>query len=374
MLFQFLEQSTFNHSCLSEISKPMTALKALVRFTLLLLSLNFLSVSVFAESQATTSPYQLSTHSIMQNPSLREVSGLAVSQRNKGVLWALNDSGDKSFLYAVDAKGHDLGDIQIVGAQNIDWEDLSSFVYKGKSYLLVADVGDNLRTRDVRVLYIIEEPKLTSDKFYNSPLVEPVNKLKFRFDSGSLDCQAVAVDVSQDRIFLISKSESPPVLYALPLSVEQSDKVLTAVRTTEIPSFPQPTFAEMIASLGDEYFSSQPTGFDISSSGDRAIIVTYDSLLYFENKDQKPWSMVMSNAQPVILPIRSTDRVEAVSINPTGDQIYISSEQQPAPLITFSLSQKKGEAPTVEMVDATAPALPTAPQLQPKLVTPPTNP
>lgn len=297
------------------------------------------------------SNYNLKKRSLISNRQLKEVSGLAVSTLNRGVIWALNDSGDKSILYALDGEGNDLGSIEVVGAPNVDWEDLSAFRWHGKSYLLVADVGDNLRARDTRTLYIIEEPKLLADKFYNQPLIEPVNKLKFRFESGALDCQAVAVDVLQERIFLISKSESPPVLYVLPLSLEQSSKVAIATRSTAIPSMPQPTFTEVISSLGESYFNSQPTGFAISAAGDRAVIVTYNSLLYYENKARAPWSHVLSEAQPSIVPIDSSKRIEAVSITADGGEIYVSSEDEPAPI--YLLTPAVAESSSTENLQKT---------------------
>lgn len=295
--------------------------------------------------------YHLKKHAFIDNTQLKEVSGLAVSTRNPGVLWALNDSGGKSFLYALDAEGNDLGTIEVVGAQNVDWEDLSAFQWRGKSYLLVADVGDNLRSRDTRTLYIIEEPKLLADKFYNQPLVEPVNKLKFRFDSGALDCQAVAVDVFQERIFLISKSESPPVLYVLPLSVEQSPDIAVAARSTAIPSVPQPTLAEVISSLGGSYFNSQPTGFDISAAGDRAVVVTYNSLLYYENKERAPWSHILSEVEPSVVPIEQSKRIEAVSISADGSEIYVSSEEEPAPIFLLTPTQSETNPPEQHSVE-----------------------
>jgi hypothetical protein len=57
-------------------------------------------------------------------PRLIESSGVTPSTRRPGVLWTHNDSGDEPRLYATDSAGDDLGSILVVGARNVDWEDL----------------------------------------------------------------------------------------------------------------------------------------------------------------------------------------------------------------------------------------------------------
>ena len=94
-----------------------------------------------------------------------EASGIAVSLTHKDVVWVINDSGNSASIYALNPKGKVLGALNMEGISNNDWEDLASFEYEGKPYILVADVGDNAGRRKACFLHFIEEPdiKKTSD-------------------------------------------------------------------------------------------------------------------------------------------------------------------------------------------------------------------
>ena len=55
-----------------------------------------------------------------------EISGLAASRQHPGVIWALNDSGDRAHVYALAPDGEVLATLWLRGARNIDWEDLAT--------------------------------------------------------------------------------------------------------------------------------------------------------------------------------------------------------------------------------------------------------
>src|SRR5690606_11546671 len=93
---------------------------------------------------------------------LTEASGLVASRAHPGVLWLHNDSGDGPRLFALTEQGALLGEVTIEGAQAHDWEDiaLGSGPEAGKSYLYIADTGDNGASRDDVQIYRVEEPAL----------------------------------------------------------------------------------------------------------------------------------------------------------------------------------------------------------------------
>ena len=91
---------------------------------------------------------------------LDEVSGFAASREHDDVLWAIEDSGNPTRLYALSPRGRVLARYKVDGAKNVDWEDLASFDLDGKHYLLVADTGDNGGKRRNFVLHVFEEPKV----------------------------------------------------------------------------------------------------------------------------------------------------------------------------------------------------------------------
>ena len=170
----------------------------------------------------------------MQAAELVEASGLAVSRRHPDLLWALNDSGNKPLLFALDVSGGDLGQVTLVGTKNRDWEDLASFTWRGEPWLLVADVGDNRGQRDRVVLHALPEPQ-ADDQGRFSGEVKPAWSLTFTYPDGPRDCEAVAVDEAAGRILLLSKRRNPPMLYSLPLGPSPgSHRPCSCYPTTEL--------------------------------------------------------------------------------------------------------------------------------------------
>ena len=63
-----------------------------------------------------------------------------MSMLNHSVMWALNDSGNGAFIYAMGTNGRDRGRVLITGAVNRDWEDMATFMWQGRAMILVADI------------------------------------------------------------------------------------------------------------------------------------------------------------------------------------------------------------------------------------------
>ena len=137
--------------------RPLRALQfsAVTRFAACLLLLAACSNdSGFGPGNETTQ--HATKTGVLANSALIEASGLAHSNKQDDLIWAINDGGSPATLYAVGHDGSDLGEVGMSNLQNIDWEDLASFEYDGKSMLLIADVGDNLSLRNhVTVSYSV---------------------------------------------------------------------------------------------------------------------------------------------------------------------------------------------------------------------------
>jgi hypothetical protein len=84
-----------------------------------------------------------------------EASGLVASSRYPGWGWMIRDSGHPPTLYAVRFPGgagpHAVRAIRVVGAVNVDWEDIAA--QDGKLYVTESDQG-----RRARYIYEIPEP------------------------------------------------------------------------------------------------------------------------------------------------------------------------------------------------------------------------
>ncbi|PKM03053.1 MAG: hypothetical protein CVV15_12710 [Gammaproteobacteria bacterium HGW-Gammaproteobacteria-5] len=121
---------------------------------------------------------------LMNDPEVAEISGLASSRLHADVIWVHNDSFDKPMLYALSTAGKRLANVTIAGVENIDWEDIAAFTLNGKSYLLIADTGDNGGIRQTLQLHIVREPEQLHDQ-----TIHPQWSIRFRWPDGPRDCE-----------------------------------------------------------------------------------------------------------------------------------------------------------------------------------------
>ncbi len=251
---------------------------------------------------------------------LAELSGLAASRRNDQVLWAINDGGNPPLLYALGTNGAHLGSVRITGARNRDWEDIASFTLDGRSYLLIADTGDNHAQRKLSALYIVEEPPLTGRRLDAGARANITAQIRFTYEDGPRDCEAVAVDVARRKIVLLAKRTFPPVLYELPL-------VLTPGQS--------PAVARRRGTVAD---AMMPTAMDISRRTDTAAVLTYNRVYLFAGQSAQLWSQIFSRP-PKVLEFPALWQQEALCFSRNGRYLHISSEGRHAPLLRIDLTR-----------------------------------
>ena len=247
---------------------------------------------------------------------IHESSGLAAGRRNPHVLWTHNDSGNPPVLFAVDEEARLLAVVTVTGARNVDWEDMASYSLDGRSYLLIADIGDNdPRSGRNCVLYIAPEPAVGRQA--GQTLSTPVEiAIPFTYSDGERDCEAVAVDVETRTIYLIDKALIGAAgVYALPLPAR---------------SPAQPLIAERVADV----FLNLVTAMDISPDGRRAVVSTYHYAYEFNRPEWERWPETFEGlSRRVELP-RRTVRIqgEAICFGPDTETLYVTTEQSPAPM------------------------------------------
>ncbi|MBN1841908.1 MAG: hypothetical protein JW883_06455 [Deltaproteobacteria bacterium] len=134
--------------------------------------------------------------------------------------------------------------MHIQGARAVDWEDIAAFTWQGKDWLVVADVGNNRAKPRESVLYVLEEPALRPDKAPEDLTIPVAWQLTFRYVDGPRDCEAMAVDVASNRVFLLPKRTVPAVLYTLPLRPDGKGH-LVAHPSVEFTHLRQPTAMDL---------------------------------------------------------------------------------------------------------------------------------
>ena len=86
-----------------------------------------------------------------------EISG---TEYVNGVLWALEDSGNKDILYRIGEKGGIEQQLRLRGMKNKDWEDLTS---DAEGNLYIGDFGNNYNDRKNLAIYKINRDSLDND-------------------------------------------------------------------------------------------------------------------------------------------------------------------------------------------------------------------
>ena len=261
----------------------------------------------------------------LEDPKLTEASGLAISQRDPGFLWLVNDSGSAPIIHLADTHGHARGTITLKGVKNTDWEDLASFKLDGNPYLLVADFGDNDARRDEVALHIVAEPKLPAADDTLGLTLKPDWTIRFRYEGGPRDCESVAIDLANDHIILITKRDRPPMVYQLPLRKPAKRGVLTAEKLGPLARLPLPP-----TSLPHPY-GTQPTGLDFSPDG--RLVIGYRGAYLFRRAAEQSWTEAFA-LPPEILADHKLAQAEAIAFSRDGKTILMTSEGKRPRLLT----------------------------------------
>ncbi len=272
----------------------------------------------------------------LQDPDIREASGLARSYRQDNVLWTINDHGADEWVHAISPRGTRLGEFDLRKSKNTDWEDLASFSLDDKPYLLIADIGDNEAKYESRTLYVVKEPQAKKKD------AEKVDwQIDFRYADGPRDAEAAAVDIGNQRVLVLSKRDIPPVLYALPLRPDGDDTV-TATRLGTITSLPRPSRqdVEFAPKTNDWYW--QPVGMDISDDNLAAVILTYRAVFYYTRLPGQDWLDAL-NAKPQRVSIGNFRNAEAIAFGDRRRTVIVTGESTHSPVIAIDFNKESTE-------------------------------
>jgi hypothetical protein len=267
-------------------------------------------------------PTQPRLAGLLLDPQLDETSGLAMSRVHRNTLWLIEDGGNGAALHAISRRGRRLASYRIAGAANTDWEDLASFDWQGRHYLLIADTGDNGGLRRTLLLHAIEEPAQLTD----GGTLRPAWSTAFRWPDGARDCEAVAVDAARGQVLLVSKKRRPPELFALPLAPARGVQVARRIGRLAVPDLST-----------EGRLAAQVTAADVSPDGRTLAVLTYARLLLYRRSGAQAWSATVAR-QPQAQSLPWLHQAEAVAWATDGHGLYASGEFSPAPLVYLPAS------------------------------------
>lgn len=265
---------------------------------------------------------------------LPEVSGLAASRNSPGIFWVHNDSDDGPYLVAIGMDGRIRAASLVSGARNRDWEDIARVTVHDTSFLVVAETGDNLACFRSSLLYFIPEPPVPDSGCSN--LQTAVSRtVRFHYEDGPHDAEAMAVDPSGREAILVAKRTSPPRIYRLDLAGPD-----TGLRVAKLVG----TLAGLIGpSKGDArhdplkvIFGSQATAADISPDGRRFLLLTYRRAYLYERGPEQTWAEALAGT-PSLIEYGKLLQAEGACFAPDGKKVFITSERRPSPLLSVEL-------------------------------------
>lgn len=141
-----------------------------------------------------------------------ESSGVVESPKwgSSGVYWTHPDSKNKPMLFAFTLKGQLLRAVDVMGAKNRDWEDIS---HDDSGRLIIADIGDNKHERASITLYRMAEPDPTNK--LQRPEIPDV--FQYHYPEGKYKEDAEGLVVWKENAYLFSKDVTRVRVYRLSL-------------------------------------------------------------------------------------------------------------------------------------------------------------
>lgn len=285
--------------------------------------------SAGGEDVSPTQPVQVVGN--LENEKLNEASGLAQSNRESDLYWAINDDGPP-VIHALNSAGANLGVVRIAAAKNRDWEDIASFTYQGKAYLAVADIGDNDAKHDNVTVYVVEEPATSETS------IDIAWRIDYTYPNGAQDAESLAVDATGEEIYVLSKRTIPAVLYKFPLTPPADEQVI-ATQVAELDNLPQPSRRELRDAAGSGW-GWQPTGMDFAADGSSALILTYAGVNYFSRDEQQSWSEALQG-QALHLKLGKFKNAESITYTTDGDAALVTVEKKRAPVLQIDIALQK---------------------------------
>lgn len=266
----------------------------------LLLSLFFVSGFISAQSFSVDSIFsEGKAIRTINDPNWSEISGLAFSLQFPNRIYLHNDSGGEPAVFFMDSLGVATGKVTLENAVNRDWEDIAVGPGpKGKSYVYVAEIGDNLARYDEVKIYRFAEPK----KAESSVKAEVAT---MKYPEGAQDAESLFVDPVSGEIYIVSKRDKSNTLYRVAEDAFEKDE-------SELEELIKLPFTYSVAA-------------DISADGRMIVIKSYTTILLWERESGETIAEALSR-EPVQLPYSPEPQGEAIAFQPDGKAFYTLSE------------------------------------------------
>lgn len=237
---------------------------------------------------------------------LHEVSGLAASMNNPGLLWTHNDSGNGAEVFLIDQNINIIQTYILQGVENRDWEDIT--VGPGpdstKNYVYMAEIGDNSATFPLKYIYRFEEPVIGSSE--KKIAITDFDTITFQLPDMRKDTEALLIDPKTKDLYIVSKREEPVYVYQLKYPYSKKD-TLTALHVGSLPM-------------------TQIVAGDFSPDGSEILMKNYDHIYYWKNSSNKTIHELLKE-MPQHVPYEVEPQGESITWARDNSGFYTISEK-----------------------------------------------
>ena len=254
-----------------------------------------------------------------------EISGMVPITGRPDYFWIHNDSKDAARLFAVRKDGGLVAEVELPGASNTDYEDIATGPGSDpdRTYLFIADTGNNALNRTELVIWRLPEPRLVSTNLGQRLVAERSEAIRFRYPLGTSNNEALIVHPLTGVIYIITKVSGPAVVYRFPSSVP-GGPVQTLVRVTSM-------------NIG-----GLVTAADLTEDGRRMLVRTFPAVQEYRLPEGAPFESIFSRPR-IILPNAGAaePKSESICFDLEDRDFFTSNEGNPAPIHQTSLLEQQ---------------------------------
>ncbi len=238
---------------------------------------------------------------------LYEQSGIASSKLNNGVLYVHEDSGNANKVYLTNAKGDDLGYFTLTTATNRDWEDITvgPGPIAGKSYVYVAEIGDNDARYSSVFLYRFLEPDLTGKTFPVAIDIAQVDKIDLIYPDGARNAESILIDPQTKDIYIASKEANLANIYKA--------------------AYPQSNITSTVLEPIDQLPMNKATSGGISADGTEIVLKNKEQIWYWKRDLGKTIGQTLLE-KPQLLPYVQEYQGEGICFAADGSGYFTNTE------------------------------------------------
>lgn len=241
-----------------------------------------------------------------------EASGIVASHTIPGHFW-IHDDGSRAILHLLNSDGVAIGSVKLQSEFGFtDIEDIALYVdpTTKKSFLYVADIGDNNAVRDIKTISVFEEPTELQMQQSSSIILQLTFSIRFRYPDGKRDAETIMVDPINNDMYIVSKREATVGVYQAKAPFVNSE-----VRT--------------LKKLGNIPYRLITAG-DISTQGDQIIVRDYEKVYYWNRLPNETIATTLSKDARCIS-IVAEEQGEGICFSQDGECFYTVSERSKSP-------------------------------------------